>query len=55
MNKLTSEEGGGFHDEVLKKYTGGCLAATSTMAERVHCSCEGREAFCCKAAETLLD
>ncbi|CAE7512764.1 rdgC [Symbiodinium natans] len=23
MNKLTSEEGGGFHDEVLKKYTGG--------------------------------
>ena len=23
MNKLSSEEGGGFHDEVLQKYTGG--------------------------------
>lgn len=25
MNKLTSEEGGGFHEEVLQKYTGGFL------------------------------
>ena len=26
MNKLSSEEGGGFHEEVLQKYTGGHLA-----------------------------
>lgn len=25
MNKLSSEEGGGFHEEVLQKYTGGHL------------------------------
>ena len=27
MNKLSSEEGGGFHEEVLQKYTGGALVA----------------------------
>ena len=36
MNKLTSEEGGGFHDEVLKKYTGGCLTATISDKDSKH-------------------
>ena len=34
MNKLPSEEGGGFHDEVLQKYTGGVMAAISTLCEQ---------------------
>ena len=37
MNKLPSEEGGGFHDEVLQKYTGGVLAAISTFDFKALC------------------